>query len=639
MEGQETNRNQGIETQIRKGDNQGVDLRPFAAMGYDSNILKQIRRGKRAGMDLELYAGLGYDGEQLREIRVAREQGIDLEEYLQEGFCAAQLRQIRKGIRSFLDVKIYADTCYNWLQMKELRIGLKNRLDVSVYANPFYTYSQMKELRLGLEEGIDVSSYADLIYSRTDMEQRRRVLTTQSYEETPLRGDIAIVDEGTGLEIRLSDNRLKAYLLLPKEHRKLHLSVDYIVQVLKRNGIVYGIDRERIASAIAGKKFDEYIQVAEGTAPQTGPDGYYEFYFNTEPSRKPKELADGRVDYKNVNIFEEVEKGQTIARYVAPKKGAAGMCVRGMEIPGIRGKERSVLKGTGFLLDEDGITYIAGVPGVIEYRDGRIDIYEVLVIKEDVNTSYGNINFHGCVHIYGNVGPNMDITAEGSIAVEGTVESSTIISRGDVLLKNGMAGGGKGVICAKGNIAGNFFEAATLRAGNNIEAGYLMNSVSDADKKVIMMGRRGSIIGGRTRGVDGIEANNIGNRSQLLTEVETGATQEIMDEIQRIQDEYEKVQSRLLDVVTCMGKIAGADRQSMTYKRLVLQQNLLREQAEKYRKERKRLQQILQTDNKIEVLSRAYAGTKIIINQIVKQLEEDHKMTTFCVEQQRIVSK
>ncbi len=628
-----------IDIQIKKGDEQGIDLRPYAEKGCDNRVLKQIRYAKLAGIDLDDYLEEGFDGEQLHEIWVAIEEGIDLLPYLRKGFCGAQLRQIRKGLRHLIDVDVYADIVYNWLQMKEIRLGLQNRVDVSVYAKPLFSHAQMCEIRLGMEDGIDVESYARLLYGHRDMQDMRRELTKDLYGAKEKLKEIEMVDEGSGMSILLSADRLEAYMIFPQEQRKVHISVDYVEQVLRRNGVVYGIDRERISRALEEKCFGEKVLVACGDKPLEGEDGTYKFFFNTEPSRKPVELEDGRVDYQNVDIFEEVEQGQTLARYIAPKPGREGRCVRGMPLPGIKGKEQPVLQGKGFYLDEDGITYIAGVSGVIEYIDDSIQIYESLIIKEDVSTSYGNVKFHGCVHIIGNVGANVEIEAQGSVVVDGTVEAAEIVSGGDVLIKNGMVGAGKGQIQAKGNISGNFFEACMLRAGANIEAGYLMNSESEAEKRVIMMGKRGSIIGGRTRALYVVEAQRIGNRAKLETQIEVGTNEEVLKHIQKCQEECEQAKSNLIKLERHIDKMNPEEEESALYRQVLSAYLKQKEILEEATQRRQKAMEILKENPTVTVSSTAYAGTRIIINQVQKRLEQDYKMAAFYIEENEIVEK
>lgn len=625
--------------QIRKGDELGVDIRPYAAKGYDAGILKQLRQALTFGVDIEEYVKRGFDGEQLREIRVALEQKIAIVPYLTEGFCGAQLRQIRKGLRHYIDVNLYAHRDYNWLQMREIRLGLQNRIDASVYANPYFSYRQMHEIRLGLEEGIDVSDYAGLIYSCMDMKEKRVQLTEELYmKDCPLK-EIQMLDEGSGIPILLSEDRLKAYMIFPDPKGKLNITVDYVERILRRNGIVYGIDREGIERALSGSYVAEKVLVARGQEPGIGEDGRYEFYFDTNPSRKPVELDDGRVDYQNVDIFEEVSVGQKIAKYIPPTSGSEGMGVRGIILPGLKGRERPVLQGKGFRLLEDGLTYVANLGGIIEYRDDYIEIFETLVIREEVNAGYGNINYHGCVQIYGNVGANVDIWAKGSISVEGTVEAANIISGGDILIKNGMVGAGRGSIRAQGSISGRFFESCTLQAGNNIEAGSLMNCESKALKQVVIMGKKGSIIGGHTYGVQGVEANNIGNRTQIATEIETGVGRDVLEKVHASQENYEQIKSELFELERKMTRFALKDRSTVAYRNLQAEHRKLQEKQEKAKEDRAEAEKILNANNDVEVLSKAYAGTIITINKINKKLDEDYKMVTFALVNQEIINK
>lgn len=628
---------QGIRVQIQKGDSQEIDLRAYAAKGYDSDILKQIRCAKAAGIELDPFVEAGYDGEQLREIRVAIQQGVDLLPYLKEGFCGAQLRQIRKGLRHFVEVGLYADVKYNWLQMKELRIGLQNRVDAGVYANPFYSYSQMREIRLGLVDGLDVSKYSSLMYSYTDMKNMRRQLIEELYYSAQKRKEMVVTDDVTGISIYLSEDRLEAHVTLPDDQWKFKFTVNYVEQLLKRNGIVYGIDRDNIEKAIEEKRFGESILVARGDEPGAGEDGQYIFFFNTAPSRKPVESADGKLDFQNVDIFEEVMIGQRIAMYMPPKHGTAGKSVEGIEIPGMKGKELPVLEGKGFKILEDKVTYTANMSGIIEYKEGKIQIFEALIINEDVTSSYGNVRFHGCVHIYGNVGSNVEIQATGGVAVEGTVEAANIYTKGDVLIKNGMSGSGKGRIWSGGSITGRFFENAILHAERDIDAGSLMNSEAYAGGRVTTIGKRGSIIGGHTKAVYGMEVTNIGNRSQIVTEIETGASQEIMDKMQGCQDKYDKLQSELLDVKDRINRFTDETKNSVSYRLVLSEKMKIENHIEKVKKEREEIQKIFSANGLIRVQSRAYTGTILTINCMIKKLKDDYKTGSFFMEENEIV--
>lgn len=85
-------------------------------------------------------------------------------------------------------------------------------------------------------------------------------------------------------------------------------------------------------------------------------------------SRIPKQLGDGTVDYRDVEWFEPVAKGQKLAFYHSAKQGENGTTIKGRVIPARRGREKGILTGKGFRRLEDGKTYFSDMQGVIKQQ-------------------------------------------------------------------------------------------------------------------------------------------------------------------------------------------------------------------------------------------------------------------------------
>ena len=98
--------------------------------------------------------------------------------------------------------------------------------------------------------------------------------------------------------------------------------------------------------------------------------------------------------------------------------------------------------------------------GKIEYSDseGRMEISSYFLVRGDLDMTRGNIRFGGDVEITGDVEPNMVIEAAGNIIVGGHVSTASLTAGGDILLKKGMQGSGRGFVKAGGNISGKFFD-------------------------------------------------------------------------------------------------------------------------------------------------------------------------------------
>ena len=113
--------------------------------------------------------------------------------------------------------------------------------------------------------------------------------------------------------------------------------------------------------------------------------------------------------------------------------------------------------------------------------------------------------------------------ATGSITIDGVVEACNIQAGKDIILRSGMLGGHKATLKTKGNIFAKFIENTTVEADGSIQADVFMNCHVASKERITLNGRHGSIIGGVTQAVQGIEATSIGNLAETKTDIIVGA--------------------------------------------------------------------------------------------------------------------
>ena len=540
--------------QVRKGLQDGIDLMPY--IEWNAGILKEFRLAHLKGIDLKGYIEQGYDALQLAEIRKALEQGIDLEPHIDKEYRAASVAEIRKGLESGVDVTVYAKKIYSWRKMREIRLGLENRLDVSLYSTRFYDWEQMREIRLGLKAGLNVESYRPLRYTAREMYEKRRELLLKTH----VNGNAFIkqMEESVG-NILSSEHSLDVHnfpvespeqvtgeadestkLILDKKHLSVefrannmeaYISVevpngtierDVLMDFLKENRIKEGISENAVNQLCNGEYGQKPVLIAQGKIPLKGEDGWYEYFFRTDVQKKPKVLADGSADYKDIEWFEVVSEGQKIAFYHEAKEGTDGYDVTGAVIKGRKGAEKRVLKGKGFRLEDDKKTYTALYNGMIRLDGEDLSIVNHVELDE-INMTTGNIFFDGSIHIRGNVGSGMTVKATGDIVIDGNVEMATIETEGSVMLKKGMNASGNGMVKAGKNIVSRFFDATKVVADGNIEVDKCLNSQLYA-KGMITANR--IFAGGIASSESGFYLNNVGNHAGLKTvlKVQTNET-------------------------------------------------------------------------------------------------------------------
>ena len=285
--------------------------------------------------------------------------------------------------------------------------------------------------------------------------------------------------------------------------------------------------------------------VGVGVEPIQSVKGYYEYHFDKELDKKPKELPDGSVDYLNVNAISIVQKGDLIAEYFPAKQGRAGHTVTGLEIPVKRVAELPPLRGKGFSRSEDGTKYTADMTGKINEVGGRIVISSVYEVSGDADLSTGNIDFRGDVIVHGAVRDGISIKATGTITVNGVVEGAQLESGGDMVLKKGLIGNSKANIVCKGSLSAKFVEFCYVESQGDINAESFMESEVYCYGKIMVPGKKGKIIGGTTVAIEGVKARFIGNQAGVPTWIRVGADAELKYQIIALQKKIEATQSNL----------------------------------------------------------------------------------------------
>lgn len=632
--------------QIRMGLKDKIDASVYANPEYSYETMRQIRLSIYSAIDLLPYLDRGFIDDELEEIRLALLDNLPLDKWLKDDMCTPQIREIRIGLCEELDISVYADTKYNWMQMQEIRLGLEKKLDISVYANYLFSYYQMREIRLGLEAGLDVSSYCSLVFSATDMREKRiNLINGKTEKKTGNDKQKVVVDSFRKNEFTISieENGNKAYACIPWLPGNMVTKED-IYYDLRRREIVFGIRHEAIADMIDKRRLNEKVLIAEGIPAQKGRDGWFEFFVRLDLPRIPAPLPDGGVDYVNIEAFEMVDKDEKIAVYHPAEKGMNGRNIYGETIHADNGIEKKPLRGEGFFIAQDGVTYISKMNGKFEYVNGKIMITNMLVVREDVTSVTGKLEVDGSVYVIGSIYSGGYIKASGDIIVEYNVEKGKLIAGNNIMIKKGSCPRGDCFIEAGGEVSGSFFEGANIQAKGNIKANYIMNSTIDTLGSVIVSGSKGVLLGGRICAVKGVDTYNLGNKSHLKTVLEVGRN-ELYEKEQALHNENRE---QLLNELSVLEKGWNKLIQMLAEKKEVPKETLLKVQASIVAKG----QELADLDAEISKLvnmtdqtmyapvrvrGKSYGGSVIIINAIKYLLPMDVKRVIFKLRNKQVV--
>jgi len=441
----------------------------------------------------------------------------------------------------------------------------------------------------------------------------------------------------TSLEV--SKDEMEAYITVtPPGPGGSDLTVDDIKGFLSNNSIVYGILMDALQDFEDFPVYNTPYLVAEGTPPVDGKDAKIIYNFETEPDKVHiQEKEDGSVDFKELNKFQNVVKGQPLARKIPPEPGKDGRTVYGRYIPAKDGKDLEILLGKNVELTDNGSTVIASASGHVMLKNGRITVETVLVIPGNVDARTGNVNALGSVVIKGNVEDGYSVAAEGKIEVSGYVGKANLNAGGDIIVSRGINGGDSkefGNIISGKTIWSSFLQNAQAEAGEFIiVSSGVINSNVFAQRKVLCKGKKAKIVGGKVRATEEVNAVTIGSPSGTETIIEVGFDPKAKEELDLLEQKREALDEER-DKVDL--NIQGIKRQALMKK-----QKLSKEKAELFEELRRKhndlIKQIKQLDEEIEkkkeyiesltVLGKISASKRILSGVVIRIRDKEERIT------------
>ncbi len=372
--------------------------------------------------------------------------------------------------------------------------------------------------------------------------------------------------EKKAIEIEISPDEKEAYVTLnlkpinsDDESPAIKLpEIETIVSAIKTAGIVAEIDMEAINTAIETESWDRKITVARATSPRTGEEGSVDYLFSTNLKPKPKVLDDGKVDYHDIGVICFVKKDEPIARRIPPKMGIIGRTVKGNPIPALKGNEANISPGpnTYFAEGKDDELRAACAGSVSLDKDKIVKVEKTVHLKEGVNYSTGDVDFPGDVFISGDVRSGFTVNSGGNVEIIGVVEDAVIEAKGDILVKGGFTGSGKGQIKSEKNVIVKFIENQNVEAKDTVQIGEsCMHGFVTANNNIELNTGKGLVIGGHLKARKNITAKVIGNVQQSLTKIELLGSEEFYAEIRKVEAEIEELKQRITQVKTALGAL------------------------------------------------------------------------------------
>ncbi|MDR2768800.1 MAG: FapA family protein [Treponema sp.] len=451
----------------------------------------------------------------------------------------------------------------------------------------------------------------------------------------------------TMVSVDITADEMKAYITVqPPGRGGCDIPLETYLSFLRNNKVVFGVD-EQILSRFADQPvYKEPVQVAFGARPADGRDSYIQYNFETDLSRiRLRESANGRVDFKDLNIIQNVVQGQPLAVKIPAENGATGKTVTGKVIPAKNGKEIAMPLGKNVHVADDGVTIVADMNGQVVVSSGKINVEPVYTVQGNVNIKTGNIIFLGTVIITGNVEDGFSVKAAGNIEVDGTVEKAELDAEGDIIVHQGITGKSTGLIRSGRSIWARFIENAQVEAGNMVVVSDgIINSQVDAFKRIICQGKRASIVGGRLRATEEINAKSLGSpTSGTETICEVGFDPKSKAQLEILGAQKESAEKQLeeiqLNIQTLINikkqrKSLPEDKEAYLTELMDKRQELMGD-LQKNKEETEKIEAFLATlksRGRISASAKVYPGVKILIRDAKEDVRNEYRAVTFILE-------
>ncbi len=429
--------------------------------------------------------------------------------------------------------------------------------------------------------------------------------------------------------VEVSQDEMEAYINVAEPGPGgADLTSSDITSFLRNNNVVFGILEDALIQFEDHPVYNQPYLIARGEQAVNGRNASISYLFEVDPSQvKLKQKSDGTVDFKELNLIQNVVKGQPLARKIPPEAGKDGRTVYGKYIPAKDGSDIQIGLGKNVSITDNGKTVIASASGQVLLLKGKITVETVLVIPGDVNAATGNVNGLGTVIIKGNVEDGYTVSAQGNIEVNGFVGKSNLTAGGDIVVKRGINGGeGEfGHISAGRSIWSSFINNANAEAGENvIVSDGIVHAHVDASSKILCKGKRARIVGGELKAAEEINAATLGSKGGAETILRVGydpKAKEELDELEKLQVELDREQNDIDRNLQGLMKQKRAKKKLSAEKEKLFQElrsrhNDLVDEMEKVKEsleQKREYISVLQLQGKISASSNVNSGVKIYI--------------------------
>jgi len=441
------------------------------------------------------------------------------------------------------------------------------------------------------------------------------------------------------VKLDISKTKMEASMRIEMKENSKKPDKNMLLELIQKAGIVFGIKMEALNQLVQGTLTDAIVAV--GNPPVNGTDAVIKKKNNMADRGRPSDLEYSRVDYKNLNWFIVVKKGDVLAERIPHTHGVPGMDILGGVVPAKSGKPKPLPNGKNTKVVDENII-VADLDGQLVENGNKIMVDPTIEIKGDVDLSTGNIDFNGSVLIKGSVQAGFAVRADGDVEIRGTISGGNVEAK-NITVFGGVQGMNRGVITAQEDIRATFAENAKMIAGRDIHIGdVILHSNLSAGGKVFVEEHRGLINGGSIAAGEEIRAKCVGNTMNTATKLEVGVNPMLREKYQKIKVDISNTKKQLDKVQKALAVMQQVDKSKLSQDKkeklaqLIQSQFPLAGKLHRYEDELVTMQNAFEVmkSGKIRVLDKIYPGAKLVMGSLVKNIQNEAQHCVFYVDEE-----
>ncbi len=423
-------------------------------------------------------------------------------------------------------------------------------------------------------------------------------------------------DDDSVITVSISKDSMEATFKFtqPREHGRIP-ELQEVIQALRQEGIKLGIKEEYILEALDNELYSMPIIAAEGTPAKNGSNASIEYKFSTgdEDHSKYSTRADGSVDFKELNLIQNVFENDVLAIMHPATKGQIGHTVLGDRLEATDGVPMEWNIGPNVILSNDKTQALAAQAGQVYIKSKQICVDPALELPGDVDLSTGNIDFVGSVVIKGGISDGFSVLSGGNVEVFGHIGKCYLYAEGNIIAHQGIQGKDEAQIECKGDLFANFIERSFVNTGGNlIITKSLLHSKVVSGKGIYVTDEKKSIIaGGDTKAQNEIVSAQIGAESYIETNIEIGYSKPLIQKITTLQKNISSISEQIADYKNQLSTMTPTSKEAIQLTKMMASSNRQKEKNEQILEQNKAVLHKLRKTSSISASKAFLPGVRL----------------------------